>query len=118
MGAPAAREEGERLVLQSLSGRQVRDPATILLVQLAGNLAAEGAARHWPRPGDAGRVDAIADESSHRDAAVLQLGMAQEANRGLVRVAPELAVGEFEWMLPADEPTAVVSNAKRAKTKR
>jgi len=37
-----------------------------------------------PRPVDAVGLDAEADEGGHRDAAVLDLGLAEEANRGLL----------------------------------
>ena len=48
---------------------------------------------HGPGPVDVA-LHAVADEGKHGNAAVLDLGVAEEANGGLVRVAPELAAGE------------------------
>ena len=38
----------------------------------------------------------VTDEAGHRDAAVLHLGVTQEADRRLVRLAPELALAQLE----------------------
>ena len=53
-------------------------------------------AGHLPRKVDAVRVDAITDEPSHRDAAVLDLGVAQEADGRFVGLVPELPFSEVQ----------------------
>ena len=45
---------------------------------------------------DAVLVHDVTDEAGHRDAAVLHLGVTQEADRRLVRLAPELALAQLE----------------------
>merc|ERR1719224_169829 len=57
---------------------------------------AELVAGDLPRKVDAIRVDAVADEASHRDAAVLDLRVAQEADGRLVGLLPELTLSEVE----------------------
>ena len=49
-----------------------------------------------PRKVDAVRVDAVTDEPSHRDAAVLDLGVAQEADGRFVGLVPELPFSEIQ----------------------
>ena len=41
-------------------------------------------------------MDEVADEAGHGDAAVLDLGLAQEADRRLVALLPEVLVAELE----------------------
>merc|ERR1719224_105679 len=57
---------------------------------------AELVAGDLPRKVDAIRVDAVADEASHRNAAVLDLRVAQEADGRLVRLLPEFGFGETQ----------------------
>jgi hypothetical protein len=52
---------------------------------------------------DAVRVEAVADEAGHRDAAVLDLGVAQPADRVLVAAAPEVGVSEAERVVEAND---------------
>ena len=59
-------------------------------------------AGHLPRKVDAVRVDDVAHKPSHRDASVLDLGVAQEANGRLVGLAPELRVREVEGIVESD----------------
>ena len=54
------------------------------------------------RPVDAERLHAVADEARHRHAAVLDLRLAEEADRRRVRIAPELAAREVERVEEAD----------------
>ena len=46
-----------------------------------------------PRPVDAVLVDDVSDETSHRNADVLDLGMAEEADRFGVSRAPKIQTG-------------------------
>ena len=47
-------------------------------------------------------MQTVADEAGHRDAAVLDLGVAQPADGVLVAAAPEVRVGEAEGVVEAD----------------
>ena len=49
------------------------------------------------------RVEAVADEAGHGDAAVLDLGLAEEADGLLVRRVPELGVREAERVVEAHD---------------
>lgn len=49
--------------------------------------------RHGPRPVEV-RLHDKANEGSHRDTAVLDLCLTQKSNRRLLRLAPELHLGE------------------------
>merc|ERR1719443_1152314 len=49
------------------------------------------------------RVEAVADEAGHGDAAVLDLGVAQPADGVLVAAAPEVRVGEAERVVETDD---------------
>ena len=60
------------------------------------------AAGDRPREDDAVRVHAEADEAGHRDAAVLQLGVAQPADRALRAEVEEVEVGEAERVPEAE----------------
>ena len=60
------------------------------------------ALRPREREGDPRVVHHEADEAGHRDAAVLDLGVAQEADRGLGALAPEVLVGEADRVPEAD----------------
>ena len=62
----------------------------------------ERAAGDRPREDDAVRVHAEADEAGHRDAAVLQLGVAQPADRALGAEVEEVEVGEAERVPEAE----------------
>ena len=68
-------------------------------------LAGEGSAIHLHGPGelDAVGVDDVADEGEHGNTAVLDLGMSEEANGGLVGGAPELSLGEVEGIVEAND---------------
>ena len=44
------------------------------------------------------RVEAVADEAGHRDAAVLDLGVAQPADRRRVALVPEVRLREVQWV--------------------
>merc|ERR1711937_84170 len=59
-------------------------------------------AGHLPRKVDAVRVDAVTDEPSHCDPAVLDLGMTQEADGRFVRLVPELPFSEVERVPETD----------------
>ena len=48
-------------------------------------------------------MQTVADEAGHRDAAVLDLGVAQPADGVLVASAPEIGVGEAERVVEADD---------------
>jgi len=53
-------------------------------------------------PVDVG-LDAVSDEGEHRYTAVLDLGVAEETNGGVVGVAPELSVGEAQGIVKVDD---------------
>ena len=48
-------------------------------------------------------MQTVADEAGHRDAAVLDLGVAQPADGVLVAAAPEVRVGEAEGVVETDD---------------
>merc|ERR1719258_876655 len=52
--------------------------------------------RHREAPRDALGVHEVADEAGHGDAAVLDLGLAQEADRRLVALLPEVLITQLE----------------------
>mmetsp|Transcript_7253 Transcript_7253/g.15075 ORF Transcript_7253/g.15075 Transcript_7253/m.15075 type:complete len:269 (+) Transcript_7253:210-1016(+) len=62
---------------------------------------------HGPRPVDAICLRAVANESKHGDAAVLDLGVAEEGDGGLVRVTPELLLSEVERVEELDRRVAL-----------
>ena len=49
------------------------------------------------------QIQTVADEAGHRDAAVLDLGVAQPADGVLVAATPEIGVGEAERVVEADD---------------
>ena len=49
------------------------------------------------------QIQTVADEAGHRDAAVLDLGVAQPADGVLVAAAPEVGVGEAERVVEAND---------------
>ena len=49
------------------------------------------------------QMQTVADEAGHRDAAVLDLGVAQPADGVLVASSPEIGVGEAERVVEADD---------------
>ena len=49
------------------------------------------------------QMQTVADEAGHRDAAVLDLGVAQPADGVLVAATPEIGVGEAERVVEADD---------------
>ena len=51
---------------------------------------------HGPGPLDAVGVDKVAHKGKHGDAAVLDLGVAEETDGRLVAGAPELGLGEVQ----------------------
>merc|ERR1719174_2614499 len=69
---------------------------------------AELVARDLPREVDAIRVDAVTDEAGHRDAAVLDLRMAEEANGRFVGLPPELTIGQVERIIESDRRVEVL----------
>ena len=62
-------------------------------------IALEG---HGPGPGDAVGVDDVSNEGKHGNAAVLDLGLAEEADGGLVARAPEVGIGKAKGIVEAD----------------
>jgi hypothetical protein len=48
-------------------------------------------------------MDDVADEGEHGNTAVLDLGMSEEANSGLIGGAPELSLGEVEGIIEAND---------------
>ena len=62
-------------------------------------IAVEG---HGPGPGDAVGVDDVANKSKHGDAAVLDFGLAEKSNGGLVARAPEVAIGKAKRVVETD----------------
>ena len=48
-------------------------------------------------------MQTVADEAGHRDAAVLDLGVAQPADGVLVAATPEIGVGEAERVVETDD---------------
>ena len=68
-------------------------------------LAGEGRAIHLHGPGelDAVGMDDVADEGEHGNTAVLDLGMSEEANGGLIGGAPELSLSEVEGIVEAND---------------
>ena len=67
-------------------------------------LARERGSVHLHGPGelDAIGVDNVSDEGEHGNTAVLDLGVSQEADGGLVGGAPELSLGKVERIIEAD----------------
>ena len=65
--------------------------------------AARRLGERLPRELDVVRMHNVAHEARHRHAAVLDLRLAQEADRGRVAVAPELAAAEVERIPVADD---------------
>merc|ERR1719478_1979728 len=54
------------------------------------NVAEGNVTRQLPRENDVIRLQTKANESRHRNAAVLELSMPQEPNRGIITLTPEL----------------------------
>ena len=52
-------------------------------------------------------LDNVSDESSHGDTGVLDLGLTEEANSGLVTLSPEIALGEVEGVPELDDGVEV-----------
>ena len=67
-----------------------------------GRRLAEGAAGDRPREDDAVGVHAEAHEARHRDAPVLELGVAQPADRALLAEVKEVEAGEAERVPEAE----------------
>jgi hypothetical protein len=67
-------------------------------------LAGERRAVHLHGPGelDAVGVDDVADEGEHGNTAVLDLGVSQEANGGLIGGTPKLSLGKVERIVEAN----------------
>ena len=59
------------------------------------------------------RVEAVADEAGHGDAAVLDLGLAQEADRRLVALLPEVLVAELERVEVAHDRVLLLGESLR-----
>merc|ERR1719389_1656242 len=84
--------EEEDLNLRS-SGQRI----PLLWRATCGSDVAEGnVARQLPRENDVIRLDAKADESRHRNAAVLELRMTQESNRRIVTLLPEICFRQVQ----------------------
>ena len=67
-------------------------------------LAGERGAVHLHGPGELETisVDNVSDEGEHGNTAVLDLGVSQEADGGLVGGAPELSLGKVERIIEAN----------------
>ena len=59
----------------------------------------------------------VADEAGHRDAAVLELGLAQEADGRRVRLVEELLERELEGVEVADDGVLLVGERLEAYAK-
>ena len=57
---------------------------------------------HGPRELDSVGVDNVSDEGGHGDTAVLDLGMTEETDGGLVGGSPELGLGEVQGIVELD----------------
>ena len=66
---------------------------------------------------DALGVHEVADEAGHRDAAVLELGLAQEADGRRVRLVEELLERELEGVEVADDGVLLVGEGLEAYAK-
>ena len=73
--------------------------------------------RHLEGPRDALRVHEVADEAGHRDAAVLELGLAQEADGRRVRLVEELLERELEGVEVAHDGVLLVGERLEAYAK-
>jgi len=82
-----------------LSARVERVP--LLGGALAGGVSAL-LETHRPRPVDSLSLDDVANESSHSDAAVLDLRMTEEANRGFVSLSPKVSFCEVQRVVKLD----------------
>ena len=51
---------------------------------------------------DSIRVDNVSDEGEHGNTAVLDLGVSQEADGGLVSSTPEICLGKVEGIIEAN----------------
>jgi len=63
---------------------------------------------HGPRPVDVG-LDAVSYECKHGNAAVLDLGVAEEPDGGLVGITPELGISERERIVELDDGVGLLS---------
>mmetsp|Transcript_27286 Transcript_27286/g.109285 ORF Transcript_27286/g.109285 Transcript_27286/m.109285 type:complete len:295 (+) Transcript_27286:163-1047(+) len=79
-----------------------RDGVPLLGRREARRVALEGEELVGARD-EVGRLDEVAEEARHRDAAVLDLGVAQVADRALVAEAPEVEVEAAEGVPEADD---------------
>ena len=68
-------------------------------------LAGERGSVHLHGPGelDTISVDNVSDEGEHGNTAVLDLGVSQEADGGLVSSTPELSLGKVERIIEAND---------------
>ena len=68
-------------------------------------LAGERGSVHLHGPGelDTISVDNVSDEGEHGNTAVLDLGVSQEADGGLVSSTPELSLGKVEGIIEAND---------------
>ena len=66
---------------------------------------------------DALRVHEVADEAGHRDAAVLELGLAQEADGRRVRLVEELLERELEGVEVTNNRVLLVGEGLEAYAK-
>ena len=60
-----------------------------------------------PRPMDAIFMQAISNEASHSNAPVLDLRVPQKANRCIIRLAPELCLGQVQRIKVADQEKSI-----------
>ena len=61
-------------------------------------------------------LDNVSDESSHGDTGVLDLGLTEEANSGLVTLSPEIALGEVEGVPELDDGVEVFGEGLKVLT--
>merc|ERR1719426_172764 len=71
--------------------------------------------RHLEGPRDALRVHEVADEAGHRDAAVLELGLAQEADGRRVRLVEELLERKLEGVEVTNNRVLLVGEGLEAR---
>ena len=109
MFSPHPLKEAERQEERQLRGRRQCIPLLERAARSRDVAKRDAREREVPREVDALRLHAEADEGRHRDAAVLDLGRAQEANRRLLRLPPELHLGEARRVVVADRRVQLAS---------
>mmetsp|Transcript_67622 Transcript_67622/g.202135 ORF Transcript_67622/g.202135 Transcript_67622/m.202135 type:complete len:305 (-) Transcript_67622:58-972(-) len=107
------RRGGERIPLVGRAARR-RDVSEADGRERRARADAAERALDVPREADAVGLDAVANERGHRDAAVLDLGLAQEADGRRVGVTPELALGQLERVVVADDRVELLGLLREA----